>query len=53
MAGYRNRMEHLYHEVTDKELFTITRNNLSDIENFVLQIKEFLKKYNKQKTSLK
>ncbi|MBW1962730.1 MAG: DUF86 domain-containing protein, partial [Deltaproteobacteria bacterium] len=43
MAGYRNRMVHLYHEVTDRELFTIIKNNLSDIENFVLQTKEFLK----------
>ncbi|MBW1698805.1 MAG: DUF86 domain-containing protein [Deltaproteobacteria bacterium] len=53
MAGYRNRMVHLYHEVTDRELFTIIKNNLSDIENFVLQTKEFLKEYNKQKASLK
>jgi uncharacterized protein YutE (UPF0331/DUF86 family) len=45
MAGYRNRLVHFYHEVTDKELFTILKNNLSDIEDFVKEIKNFLEKY--------
>jgi uncharacterized protein YutE (UPF0331/DUF86 family) len=48
MAGYRNRLVHFYHEVTDKELFSIVNNNLSDIENFVKEIKDFIEKYKKQ-----
>ncbi len=45
MAGYRNRLVHFYHEVSDKELFLIVKNNLSDIEDFVKQIKVFIEKY--------
>jgi len=48
MAGYRNRLVHFYHEVTDKELFSIVKNNLSDIENFVKEIKIFIEKYKEQ-----
>ncbi|MGB9716810.1 MAG: type VII toxin-antitoxin system HepT family RNase toxin [Thermodesulfovibrionales bacterium] len=47
MAGYRNRLVHFYHEVTDKELFLIIKNNLSDIEEFVKEIKAFIEKYRK------
>lgn len=49
MAGYRNRLVHFYHEVTDKELHMILRNNLSDIESFVKEIKAFIEKYRKRK----
>lgn len=49
MAGYRNRLVHLYHEVTNRELFSITQNNLSDIEQFVRETKDFIKAYKKQK----
>ena len=49
MAGYRNRLVHFYHEVTDKELFVITQENLSDIEKFILEIKGFITEYNKKK----
>ena len=52
MAGYRNRLVHLYHEVTDKELFIITQDNLSDIEIFVIEIKEFIQEYKKQKNHI-
>jgi uncharacterized protein YutE (UPF0331/DUF86 family) len=45
MAGYRNRLIHFYHEVSDKELFSIVKNNLSDIEDFVKEIKLFIEKY--------
>jgi len=45
MAGYRNRLVHFYHEIPDQELYLITKNNLSDIENFVKEIKEFLESY--------
>ena len=48
MAGYRNRLVHFYHEVTEKELYLIVKNNLSDIENFVKEIKTFIEKYREQ-----
>jgi len=48
MAGYRNRLVHFYHEVTDKELFLIVKNNISDMEDFVKEIKAFIEKYKKQ-----
>lgn len=53
MAGYRNRLVHFYHEITDRELFTITQENLSDIEKFVVEIKDFIIEYNKQKSDVK
>ena len=45
MAGYRNRLVHFYHEVTETELYLIVKNNISDIENFVKEIKIFIEKY--------
>lgn len=42
MAGYRNRLIHFYHEVEDKELYVILKENLADIEKFVTEIKSFL-----------
>ena len=42
MAGYRNRMVHFYHEVTDEELYTILTNNLPDIQNFIQEMGAFL-----------
>ncbi len=45
MAGYRNRLVHFYHEIMNQELYLITKNNLSDIENFVKEIKAFLESY--------
>lgn len=45
MAGYRNRLVYFYHEVTEKELYLIVKNNLSDIESFVKEIKTFIEKY--------
>jgi uncharacterized protein YutE (UPF0331/DUF86 family) len=45
MAGYRNRLVHFYHEVSDKELHEITKNNLTDMERFVKEIREFILKY--------
>jgi uncharacterized protein YutE (UPF0331/DUF86 family) len=49
MAGYRNRLIHFYHEITDRELFLIVKNNLSDMENFVKEIKTFIEKYRAQR----
>lgn len=31
MAGYRNRMVHLYHEVTEQEIYTICSQHLGDV----------------------
>ncbi|NYE57613.1 type VII toxin-antitoxin system HepT family RNase toxin [Carboxydothermus ferrireducens] len=44
MAGYRNRMVHLYSLVTDEELYEIIQNDLKDFLNFVNSIKEYLAK---------
>jgi uncharacterized protein YutE (UPF0331/DUF86 family) len=44
MAGYRNRIVHFYHEITDEELYEIIRNDLKDMEQFVHEIGVFLKK---------
>lgn len=45
IAGYRNRLVHFYHEVSEDELFQILKENLSDIEQFVKEIKKFLCSY--------
>jgi uncharacterized protein YutE (UPF0331/DUF86 family) len=47
MAGYRNRMVHLYHEIGPKEIFDILKDHLSDIDRFVSVIAIFLEKYKK------
>lgn len=46
MAGYRNRMVHLYHAVKEEELYTIMTENLLDIEGFVKEISAFMEAYN-------
>lgn len=33
LAGYRNRMVHFYHEISDEELYEICRDELSDISH--------------------
>lgn len=48
MAGYRNRLVHYYHEISDKELYTLIKNNLSDLETFVKEIKRFLESFKEQ-----
>jgi len=48
MAGYRNRLVHFYHEIEDKELYTIVKENLGDIEQFTKEIKNFLDSYRKR-----
>lgn len=47
MAGYRNRMVHLYHEVSSEEIYDILKDHLSDIERFISEIASFLKDYRK------
>ena len=46
MAGYRNRMVHSYHEVTDEELYSILTNNLPDIQVFIQEMGAFLEAHN-------
>ncbi len=42
IAGYRNRLVHFYHEISNEELFKILTEALSDIEEFTRQIRNFL-----------
>lgn len=42
LAGYRNRMVHFYHEITDKELYEICSSQLSDIEDVAGAIKRWI-----------
>lgn len=42
MAGYRNRLVHFYHLVTDEELYQILQHDLGDICRFISEIKQFL-----------
>lgn len=44
IAGYRNRMVHFYKEISEEELYYIIKNNLSDIERFVVEISNFIEK---------
>lgn len=45
MAGYRNRMVHLYHEVSSEEIYHILQNHLNDLEKFISAIVLFMEKY--------
>jgi uncharacterized protein YutE (UPF0331/DUF86 family) len=47
MAGYRNRMVHLYHEISSEEIYEILKNHLSDIEKFIVEIVGFIAAYRK------
>jgi uncharacterized protein YutE (UPF0331/DUF86 family) len=51
MAGYRNRMTHFYHEISNEELYRIISENLKDIEEFVKQIRTFLEAYRSRSTA--
>jgi len=42
IAGYRNRLVHLYHIISSKELFAIINDHLEDIEKFIAQVNEYL-----------
>jgi uncharacterized protein YutE (UPF0331/DUF86 family) len=42
MAGYRNRLVHLYHLVSVEELYTILDKNLDDIRKFIRQVRDFV-----------
>jgi uncharacterized protein YutE (UPF0331/DUF86 family) len=45
MAGYRNRLVHFYHEVSNDELYRILNKDLGDIEEFTRQIRAFLEAF--------
>ena len=42
LPGYRNRLVHLYHDVTVKELHTIISTRLSDLEEFCRHIVKYI-----------
>ncbi|NPV70545.1 MAG: DUF86 domain-containing protein [Firmicutes bacterium] len=42
MAGYRNRLVHLYHQVSNDELHEIIRTDLDDIRRFKDQILAYI-----------
>lgn len=44
MAKYRNRLVHLYAQVTARETYDIIKNNLGDFEIFLSAIKKVLEK---------
>lgn len=44
MVKFRNRLVHLYWEVSREEVFKIIQNNLKDIEDFAKHIATFLEK---------
>ncbi len=44
MAGYRNRLVHLYHQVSEEELYEIIRTDLNDLRHFIEQIRDYLRK---------
>ncbi len=43
LAGYRNRMVHFYHEITDEEMYRICSGELADIKGLVDDLLEWLK----------
>ncbi|NLY75280.1 MAG: DUF86 domain-containing protein [Firmicutes bacterium] len=46
MAGYRNRLVHLYNLVTDEELYHIIKNDLGDIRDFIKSVSDYVAIHN-------
>lgn len=44
LAGYRNRLVHFYHDVSEDELFEICSSHLGDVENIANAIRTWLSK---------
>jgi uncharacterized protein YutE (UPF0331/DUF86 family) len=42
MAGYRNRMVHLYSVITNKEIYQIINSDPDDIKGFLSTIKQYI-----------
>jgi len=51
MAGYRSRMVHFYGEITEKEIYNIIQQELSDFESFIRFVERLLK--NSEKLNLR
>jgi len=45
MAGYRNRIVHMYNEINNEELYDILTNDLQDLEKFKAEIKSYLQQF--------
>ena len=48
MAGYRNRMVHFYHEISEEELYQICTKRLSDVEQTVRAFKRWIQTHPEQ-----
>ena len=42
MAGYRNRLVHLYHNISEEELYDIVKEDLKDLKQFVVSIEKYI-----------
>lgn len=51
MAGYRNRIVHFYHEITNEELYRILQDDLEDFRHFLEEIGQFIERQRKEKDS--
>lgn len=45
MAGYRNRLVHFYHEISDQELYEICASRLNDIEMLLEAMTDWMKSH--------
>ena len=52
MAGYRNRMVHVYHEIGEQELYGICRDSLGDIETISETVGKWLQEHPEKVTRL-
>ncbi len=43
MAGYRNRLVHMYNQVDKNEIYQILQNRLDDFDTFVNAIMDYVK----------
>lgn len=48
MAGYRNRLVHFYHEISEEELYEICTRGLTDIEHLTLALERWIRSYPEQ-----
>jgi len=45
MAGYRNRMVHFYHEISERELYGIATTELGDVDRVLGAILDWLRNH--------
>ena len=45
MAGYRNRMVHFYHEISERELYDIVTTELGDVDRALEAILDWLRNH--------